>query len=97
MWETVVASITFTRDQLCVRLQNLFDTRNGIDSLVKNFNGPGITQLKNHPIVKKAITARHNNIGHITPVYTPWPEINEILNSDLKSLLESLKIGLMTG
>jgi hypothetical protein len=95
--ETAVKLLGITLDQLCVRLQNLFDKRNDIDSLIKNNKGPEILELKNHPVVIKAIAARHNNIGHITRKYTPWPSIEEILNSNLKNLLESLKIRLITG
>ncbi len=92
--ETARVLLELTRDQLCVRLQNLFDTRKNIDSLKRNYYGPAIDQLEGHSVVKKARAARHNNISHVTRAYTPWPTIEEILNSDLKGRLESLKIGL---
>jgi len=94
--ETVLALVGTTRDSFCVRIANLFDKRKDIHSLKKYFHGDAIDNLEKHPITVAAIKARHNNIAHMGKAYTKWPDIDDILAAtDLKELLESIRIGIL--
>jgi hypothetical protein len=69
--------------------------RSDVHSLKKYFNGPAIVELEKNPVTVASIKARHGNIAHMGKKYVEWPEVDDILNSGLKNLLEGIRIGII--
>lgn len=41
------------------------------------------------------IQARHKNVAHFGKEYVKWPDVEQILSSNLPDLLERIKLGLI--
>jgi hypothetical protein len=93
--EHVHVLVGMVRDSFCVRLANLFDKRRDVHSLKKYFKADEIDRLQKDPITSACIDARNKNICHLGKEYTKWPEVEAIVSSELKDLLERIKNGLM--
>ncbi len=95
--QTVIQSMGAIRDQLCIRLRNLFDHSRpkNTHSLKKYYQGELIGKLEKHPLTIASIKAANKNIAHMSDEFTQWPPIEDILNSELKDWLERIKLGIL--
>ncbi len=93
--ESIPILVGVVRDAFCVRLRSFFDKRDDVHSLTKYFQGPEITTLKTHPVTMSCIQARHKNVAHFGKEYVKWPDVEQILSSNLPDLLERIKLGLI--
>lgn len=92
--KTIHTMLGMARDCFCIRLANLFDKRKDAHSLKKYYKGEVIEKLEKHPITVAARNARNSNIAHMGKEYIKWPDIEDIISSNLKELLEGTRIAL---
>lgn len=93
--KTIISMLGVARDCFCIRLAYLFDKRKDVHSLKKHFAGNSIDELERHPMTIASIKARHNNIAHMSREFVKWPNVDEILSSDLKKSLEKIRDGIL--
>ena len=82
------------RDHFCIRLRNLVDPREDSYSLKEYYTEPQIKKLEGHPIMSSAIKAAKKNVAHIDKEYTQWPSVESILSSDIKEILETIRVSI---
>src|SRR5712692_2601094 len=96
--EIVQKMLGIIMDQFCIRVRNLFDPsadkRGDPHSLKKYYRGELIEKLRTHPLTISCIKAANKNIAHLADEYTQWPQVDDILSSELKSWLEKIRMGI---
>jgi len=93
--EAIVKILGTTRDSFCIRLASLFDKRKDTYSIDKFFKGDIVDKLRDHQITVAAIMARHNNICHMGKKYIKWPDIEQIVNSNIGEMLKNIRISVL--
>lgn len=87
--------ISAVRDHICIRLRNLFDPRNDSYSLKEYYTKSITDQLKKHSTISSAIIAANKNVAHLDKEYTKWPAVEDLLTSDIKEILEAIKLNIL--
>ena len=93
--ELVAPLLGVVRDDFSIRLACLFDKRKDVHSLKKYFKGLEINRLEKHPVTKDCVKARHGNIAHLGKKFVKWPEVENIINSNIRELLEMIYCGVL--